>query len=235
MENPAVNENPVINFEEASRITGGISLFFYCMLFLYPYGNFIRKNYCNLKGLNWTLSNSLKNCDKMIEIILIMNFMYFMMWFFAYRGTLFNIDSRLACPLSMWLFGLSITSILWIFADRKGQHSFLAFMILLSGQIFAFITMSIYKDVIPDTEEMKAFESIVWTSFGIGVLLCAIFGMYKILNIDIIKSNYLAFFEFLHFILIGVALSMFIFVLPPLPSMGVIQLPFSKEEILDTN
>lgn len=225
-----INENPSIDFSTASMATGTVSILMYFMIFLYPYVNLYVKNRKKpkIQFIDWTLSNALKNCDKLIEVVIIMNFVYFMMWFFGYRGILFNDDSRLAMPVSMWCFAVAVTIILWNGIEVRNKHALLAVTIMLSGQIFAIITTVIYGDVLSDSKDYNAIKDLTITGGVFGLLLIAIFAGFQS---NIMKSHLLAFCEFSHISIIGVILCFFVYKLPPLPSLGVVQLPLFKSEI----
>lgn len=219
----AISVDPDIDIDLSARVTGGISIFFYLMVFIYPYVNFLMKDKPLNPG-NYTFSNTLENCDKMIEIFIIFNFMYFMMWFFAYRGILFNLDWRLSFPVAMWVFGIAVSMILWIVAKYKVKHTLLAFAILLAGQSFALIAWIIYKNILSE-KKLKDFTAFVFSGLGIGLA--------TLLSFFSGKTSVIGFFEIIHGIVIGISLWYLVYRLPPLPSLSVVQLPFSEEEIIE--
>lgn len=225
-----IQEEPNLNFQEASLIVGSIAVIFYFLIIFTPYYFYYQKKGPGIKH-NLTLSKAFENTEQYPQVIIIYNFIFFMMWNFAYRGVLFNNDSRLAFPIAMLIFGISMSSILWIFTRNIISHTLFAILVILSGQIFSFIVYFNYKDVLEkDDPKLISVETFTWSSFIAGVILLLLFLFTKTSNF----INTIATFEIIHMLLTGCLIITYI-TLPALPSIGVVQLPFTKQETNEMN
>lgn len=222
-----VGEEGFLN--RSSGILSIIVMIFYIMVILYPFLYRLYKRDCSLLK-DPTLSTGFAKCYKPVEVTLIFNFVFFMMWLFAYRGTFFNKDHRLVFPIMMWIFGMASIIMLWI-TPQYESHKLVAGCVILSAQIFAIVVWVIYKDLYSEDIRYKHLEGFTWSSFCLSLFIIFF----------VIKTKWnrtIGILEIIHTILIGGALYSYMS-LPPLPSINVIQFPFNnkevKEEIKDQN
>ncbi len=232
-----ITEKPLLNFTDAQKITGSLSIFFYITIFLFPYLYYIDKNgVCDKDYGNYMLSTVIKYLAKspnkfaqLGEVITVINFIFSMMWYFSYRGVLFNNDGRMAFPITMYVFCIMLVSIIWIIPHFQRSHYAAAFLIISSGQIFALMANSIYKDLTQDTQVGQVFNGFTWS--GLAIYFAAIFTFAISTRIDTKLANKLiASLEIIHIFWMGVLLFIYIFFFPSLPSATTLQLPLTKEE-----
>ena len=214
---------------ESSKILGIIVMIFYVLVILYPYLYRLYIRDCTLLK-DPTLSTGFAKCSKPVEVTLIFNFVFFMMWLFAYRGTYFNLDHRLAFPIMMWIFGTASMIMLWVTPNYE-SHKIVAGCVIFSAQIFALVVWGIYKELYKEDIRYKHLEGFAWSSFAVAICIMGFVIFTK-------EFRAIGILEIIHTVLIGGALYSYTS-LPPLPSINVIQFPFSnkevKEEIRDQN
>lgn len=233
----AITDQPLLNFTEAQKITGSFSILFYIMIFIFPYIYYIDKNgVCNNKYGNYMLSTVIKylaespnKFAQLGEVIIIINFIFSMMWYFSYRGILFNNDGRLAFPITMYVFCIMLVSIIWIIPHFSLSHYTAAFLIISSGQIFALMANNIYKELVQDTQVGKIFNGFTWSGLAIYAATLLISATSTKIKKGL-SNKIIASLEILHIIWMGVLLFIFIFFFPSLPSSTTLQLPFTKKE-----
>lgn len=195
-----------LNFNLASQFTGSLSVIFYFSLILFPYYSSFKRG--KIDNNDFTLSRAMKHANQNIEVFFVFNFAFFTLCLFTYRGVMFGRDQRIAFPILMWAFTMSVVSLLWITAEYRVDHSLLALVVILSGQIFALLVWGTYRDYYPEEENFKGLEGLAWSAFVVALgLIPAIFNE----NLKVIGV-----LEIFHALLIGGVLITYV-TLPPLP------------------
>lgn len=225
-----IQEKPNLNFEHMITALKSLIIIFYGFIILFPYisSAFKGKNGCDEIMENPTLSNAFKNCNKPGEVLIIFNFVFFVMWLFAYRGVFFNLDGRLIFPIMIWVFTVGMFLLLWITPHYKYNHLAVTFFIVLSGQSLAIIGERIYSDKYKESQDYKNLRNFAYSALCIvgilGLTLILVPGSFGK------KNHIICLLEIIHATLIGGALYSYLS-LPALPSGGVLQLPLSQREV----
>ena len=209
-----------LNFNLASQFTGSLSVIFYFALVLFPYYSSFKKG--KIDNQDFTLSKAMEYANQNMQVFLVFNFTFFSMCLFTYRGVMFGRDQRIAFPILMWAFTMSIVSLLWITAEYKIDHSLLALVVILSGQIFGLLVWGTYRDYYPEEENFKALESLTWIAFIVVLCIAPVY-FYK-------NTKILGILEILHALLNGCVLIAYV-TLPPLPVNNINQeIPKNENE-----
>ena len=189
------------DFEVSSYITGSFMLIFYILLLTYPY--IVSRKY--LTKRNFLFSTALKYSDKLGVVLFTYGFIVMALWLLAYKGVLFDNGIRIVIPVALILFGFAVITILWRLEDKYSySHYFLAFIILLAGQLFLTIIYLVYRDVCKKKIEFKIFTAL-FAFVTINSFLLLIFMLFL--------SNYsmlISIFEITHFIIVFIAMILYI-------------------------